>query len=120
MSSKIPNYLNEKHMLVVGTEAYIGKSAKNYNINKTYVISFLRKTINLKKAFLLWKDSFLEEIQTQDMLEAKKTTANITDEIRKLLKFKFKKRFDSITDQFNRVYMTSALLAAAFLTGLDW
>lgn len=54
------------------------------------------------------------------MLEAKKTTANITNEIRKLLNFKFKGRYDSITDQFNRVYMTSALLAAAFLTGLDW
>jgi len=46
--------------------------------------------------------------------------SGITGDLKKLFNFKYKVRNDSPTDQYNRMFMVKALLAAAFLTGLSW
>ncbi|XP_057309783.1 innexin inx3-like [Hydractinia symbiolongicarpus] len=46
--------------------------------------------------------------------------SGVTGDIKKLFNFKYKTRNDSITDQYNRVYMVKAMLVAAFLTGMKW
>lgn len=46
--------------------------------------------------------------------------SGIVGDIKKLFKFKYKTRSDTITDQYHRLFMTRALLAGAFLTGLNW
>jgi len=46
--------------------------------------------------------------------------SNVTGDIKKLFNFKYKTRNDSVTDQFNRVFMVKAMLVAAFLTGMNW
>ncbi|XP_057309781.1 innexin inx3-like [Hydractinia symbiolongicarpus] len=46
--------------------------------------------------------------------------SGVTGDIKKLFNFKYKTRNDSITDQYNRVYMVKAMMVAAFLTGMKW
>ena len=46
--------------------------------------------------------------------------SQLTNDIKKLFKYKFKVRSDNFTDQFNRIYMTRALRVAALVTGLNW
>ncbi|XP_065677775.1 uncharacterized protein LOC124818348 isoform X1 [Hydra vulgaris] len=46
--------------------------------------------------------------------------STITNDIKKLINFKYKSRNDSITDQFNRVLMMKIMLIGAFLTGMSW
>ena len=46
--------------------------------------------------------------------------SNIAGDIKKLFNFKYKTRNDSISDQYNRVYMVKAMMVAAFLTGMNW
>lgn len=40
--------------------------------------------------------------------------------IRNLLHIKFKKRHDSLTDQYNRIFMMKMALISSMILGLDW
>lgn len=46
--------------------------------------------------------------------------SGLTKDIKNLFKFKFKTRHDFLTDQYHRLFMTRAMLVAAFVTGLNW
>lgn len=46
--------------------------------------------------------------------------SGVTGDIKKLFNYKYKKRDDSLTDQYNRLFMTKVMLIAASLTGISW
>ena len=46
--------------------------------------------------------------------------SGVTGDIKKLFNFKYKTRDDSVSDQYNRVFMVKAMLVASFLTGMSW
>ena len=44
----------------------------------------------------------------------------ITGNIKKLLQLKFKKRHDSLTDQYNRIFMVKMFMISSMILGLNW
>ena len=40
--------------------------------------------------------------------------------VKNLFAFKYKQRDDDFSDQYNRIFMTKAMLVATFITGMQW
>jgi len=46
--------------------------------------------------------------------------SGLTGDVKKMFNYKYKKRDDNLSDQYNRLFMTKVMLIAASITGLSW
>jgi len=46
--------------------------------------------------------------------------SGLTGDVKKMFNYKYKKRDDCLSDQYNRLFMTKVMLIAASITGMSW